>query len=49
LGWNSRFRWIIEPGRELVLVWNQGFDTRELDLRSTGTGLAVKLRWTLRF
>ncbi len=22
LGWQSRFRWIIEPGNEIVIVWN---------------------------
>jgi len=45
---NSRFRWIIEDGRELFVVVNQGFDARD-DLEATRTAPLVKLQWTFRF
>ena len=45
---NSRFRWIIEDGREFFLVLNQGFDARD-DIRATRTAPLAKLEWTLRF
>ena len=48
LGVNSRFRWIIEDGREFFIVLNQGFDTRD-DVVATRTEPLVKLQWTFRF
>ena len=48
IGANSRFRWIIEDGRELFLVLNQGLDTRD-DVRATRTAPLAKLQWTVRF
>jgi hypothetical protein len=48
LGVNSRFRWIIEDGRELFLVLNQGFDTRD-EVRPMRTAPLAKLEWTFRF
>jgi len=48
IGMNSRFRWIIEDGRELFFVVNQGFDARD-DLEATRTAPLVKLQWTFRF
>jgi hypothetical protein len=45
---NSRFRWIIEDGRELFLVVNQGLDTSD-GVRAGRTAPLVKLQWTLRF
>jgi len=49
LGWNSRLRWIFTEGNELVLVWNQGVDTRGADFRFTRTELVGRLEWTFRF
>ena len=49
LGWNSRLRWILRPGEEVVFVWNQAFDTANYDLRSTQTNLIGKVSWTFRF
>lgn len=49
MGWNSRLRWILEPGQELVFVWNQAFDTSGYDLRGTRTNLIGKVSWTFRF
>jgi hypothetical protein len=45
---NSRFRWIIEDGRELFLVLNQGLETRD-EVRPTRTAPLAKLQWTFRF
>ncbi len=45
---NSRFRWIIEDGRELFLVLNQGFDTTD-GIEAGRTAPLVKLQWTFRF
>ena len=45
----SRFRWIIEEGRDLFLVVGQDFDASPGDFRVGETELVAKLRWTLRF
>ena len=49
VGWNSRLRWILIPGNELVFVWNQSVDTSHSDFRGTRTNLVGKLSWTFRF
>ncbi len=54
LGWNSRLRWIVEPGQELVLIWNQGVETHDLErdrsaFLPTSTELTGKVVWTFRF
>lgn len=48
IGVNSRFRWIIEDGREVFLVLNQGFDARD-DVRATRTAPLAKVQWTFWF
>jgi len=48
MGINSRLRWIIEDGREIFIVLNQGFDTRD-DVKATRTEPLVKLQWTFNF
>ncbi len=48
IGINSRFRWIIEDGRELFLVLNQSLDTRD-EIVATRTAPLAKLQWTFRF
>jgi hypothetical protein len=45
---NSRLRWIIEDGREIFLILNQGLDTSD-GLRAERTAPLVKLQWTFRF
>lgn len=45
----SRVRWIIEPGREFFLVVGQDFDANPGDFRVRRTRPAAKLRWTFRF
>ena len=49
VGWNSRVRWIIQPGNEFAFVWNQAIDVAGHDFRFTNTGLTGKLSWTFRF
>ena len=49
LGWNSRIRWIIDPGEEIVFVWNQAFRVEDYDFQGTRTGVTGKIRWTFRF
>ncbi len=54
LGWQSRVRWILEPGRDLFFVFNQGWiQDEDLDgrkqFRKTATGLTAKLQYTFRF
>ncbi|MBW2497390.1 MAG: hypothetical protein JRF61_08980, partial [Deltaproteobacteria bacterium] len=48
-GAQSRFRWIIEEGRDLFLTVAQNFDASPGDFRVGQTESAVKLRWTFRF
>lgn len=49
LGWNSRLRWILRPGEELVFVWNQAFDVQAYDFRGNRANLVGKVAWTFRF
>ena len=49
LGFQSRLRWIIEPGRELFVVWNHEFDADGARFESESTQGVIKLKWTLRF
>jgi hypothetical protein len=47
-GVNTRFRWIIQDGREFFIVLNQGLDlTNGID--ATRTDAIVKLLWTFVF
>ncbi len=45
---NTRVRWIIVPGRELSVVFNQDLDTQD-GVRRGATEPLVKLAWTFRF
>lgn len=54
LGWQSRIRWILRPGREIFLVFNQGWireddGTGSTRFRAADRGLAAKAQYTLRF
>lgn len=52
LGWQSRIRWIIRPGNEIFLVFNQGWLQDErggFNFRSANTRLAGKIQYTFRF
>ncbi len=45
----SRVRWIIVPGRELFVVWNQEFDANSSTIASQSAQGVIKLKWTFRF
>jgi hypothetical protein len=52
IGWNSRLRWILQPGNELVIIWNQSQGANDIegrDFRFQSAGLTTKLGWTFRF
>ncbi len=49
LGFQSRLRWIIEPGREFFLVWNQEFTASSDTINSHSAQGVIKLKWTMRF
>lgn len=52
LGWQSRVRWILKPGNDLFVVFNQGWLQNErggYNFRAAGTKLAGKLQYTFRF
>ncbi len=53
LGVNARFRWTIQPGNDLFVVWNHGWkhpvgSGEDLALQPVDDELVVKLRWTFR-
>jgi hypothetical protein len=52
VGWNSRLRLILQPGNELVIIWNQAHGANDVegrDFRFQSAGLTSKLSWTFRF
>lgn len=49
LEFQTRFNWIIEPGKEFSVVVGQDFDAEPGDFRVRRTQPAVRLRWTFRF
>ena len=50
LGLNTRIRWIIAPGNDLFLVFNQRwFDDEDGGFRSMGREAQFKVRYTYRF
>ena len=49
IGINSRLRWIVEDGREVFVVLNQGLHTIGNDVVRGETEAIFKLGWTFRF
>jgi hypothetical protein len=55
LGWQSRLRWILQPGNDLFFVFSQGWvqeedaDTRRLSFRQENRQISTKLQYTFRF
>ena len=49
LGINSRIRWIVDPGNEIFLVFNQGWAVDDTAFRPLRSELTFKLGWTFRF
>lgn len=48
VGFNSRLRYEIEPGRVAYIVYNSGYDTDD-SWATTQSEMAVKVGWTYRF
>jgi hypothetical protein len=50
IGLQSRFRWILKPGNEFFVVFNNNWQENELDrFESAQTRFRVKLNYTFRF
>ncbi len=49
MGLNSIFRWEIEPGNDVYLVFNYDWDEVGGDLPPTYTEGAIKVAWMIRF
>ena len=49
LGWQSRFHWIIKPGKEVFLVWNAPFMDPLDRYRTEYYDARLKIKYTLRF
>jgi len=49
LGWNTRLQWILRPGEELNLVYDNTVEREGDSLSTVSQGAAVKLQYTIRF
>lgn len=49
LGVNLRLKWIVQPGNEIFLVVNQGYDTSLDRFRPVQNDTSLKGAWTYRF
>jgi hypothetical protein len=52
LGWQSRVRWILQPGNDLFLVFSQGWIqdiNRDYAFRAQDTKVSAKFQYTFRF
>ena len=52
LGWQSRMRWTIQPGRDLFLVFNQGWIQDPMggfSFQAQDTKVSTKFQYTFRF
>ena len=52
LGWQSRMRWTLQPGRDLFIVFNQGWiqnDIGGFNFETLNTKVSTKFQYTFRF
>ena len=49
MGWQSRFQWILKPGREIFLVWNSIASDPYERFQMEEAGAKVKVKFTIRF
>jgi hypothetical protein len=49
MGWQSRFRWILKPGNEILLVWNSRWQEPLERIDLSESTARVKLRYNYRF
>ncbi len=48
-GVNSRLKWIVQPGSQIFLVVNYGFDAENGRYQTLSTDITTKVVWTFRF
>lgn len=49
LGLNARLKWIVRPGNELFLVWNQNYDADRDHFHARAAQVTTKAAWTFRW
>jgi hypothetical protein len=49
LGWQSRFQWILQPGREIFLVWNSVASDPYDRFQMEEASARLKVKFTIRF
>jgi hypothetical protein len=49
MGWQSRFRWILKPGNEILVVWNSNWREPFQRMQLAESTARVKLRYNFRF
>jgi len=49
MGWQSRFQWILKPGREIFLVWNSIISDPYERFEMEDANARLKLKFTIRF
>ena len=49
IGWNSRLWWILQPGRELFLVFNRGWTADAGNYNPLDLALTAKIGYTFRY
>jgi hypothetical protein len=49
MGWQSRFQWILEPGREIFLVWNSISEDPYERFRVDDANIRLKIKYAIRF
>ena len=49
LGLSSRIRWIVEPGNEIFLVFNESYEANAEGIHPTFSQATFKVRYTFRF
>jgi hypothetical protein len=49
LGCQSRFQWILKPGKEIMLVWTAGFLRPDGDLLMDNSATRLKIKYNIRF
>ena len=49
MGWQSRFRWILQPGREIFLVWNSIANDPYERFQLEEANARLKVKFTIRF
>ena len=49
MGWQSRFQWILKPGREIFLVWNSIISDPYERFQMEESNARLKVKFTIRF